>query len=202
MWFVDVTQNVDCAHWSGKVGTQAQGSKWYSFQLDSVLSSKDCDCCYNSECAMWIRKPAAVRSCCLCCYCEEMCELHGFPVEWPDGMSEGVKMGLIGESVHIGNLGAVLYFIYLQIGAPWFGRIAKKEEPQPKRQRRWRASTLQRTSSCSSVGFAAEAQPIAEELTAEARCLTGYGFRLLATGPFLQNLCASNLYHKSCALGM
>ena len=47
VWFVDVSQRVDCAHWSGKVGTQAQGSKWYAFQIDSVLSCKDSDCHYN-----------------------------------------------------------------------------------------------------------------------------------------------------------
>ena len=58
-----------------------------------------------------------------------------------------------------------------------------------------------------SVGSAAEARlaeaaaPAEGEeltLTAEARCLIG--FRLLAAGPFLQNLCASNLYHTGVVL--
>lgn len=39
-WFADCSQSVEGKPWSARPGTQAMNSRWYSFQLDMVLTSK------------------------------------------------------------------------------------------------------------------------------------------------------------------
>ena len=94
VWFVDTSQGVETGSWGDAPGTQAQSSRWYSFAIDAVLGP------------------------------QELAQLHGFPTSCfdrlPVSFTEKIKTSLIGECVHIGNMSAVAYAVYLQASAPWW----------------------------------------------------------------------------------
>ena len=72
VWFCDCTQGVESAPWHPKIGTQAMSSKWYSFQRDRVLNSKDprggCVCVCVCVCVcLCVRACVLMLHCCSCC---------------------------------------------------------------------------------------------------------------------------------------